>query len=82
MFTFLKENDYKTARSYQNSKEFNQDLTAGEITFPVFIKPVKGSASININKVNSVREVELLLDLYDDLMIQEYMDGTDCKTMS
>ena len=77
MFTFLKENGYKTARSYQNSKDFNQDLVAGEIAFPVFIKPVKGSASININKVNSVREVELLLDLYEDLMIQEYMDGIE-----
>ena len=77
MFSFLKEHGFHTAKSYQDLATFQKDLASGDITFPVFVKPIKGSASININKVNSVREVELLFDLYDDLMIQEYMNGTE-----
>lgn len=43
----------------------------------MFVKPVRGSASIHINKVGSKKEIDVLCDLYDDLMIQEYMDGTE-----
>ena len=49
----------------------------GKINFPVFVKPIKGSASINISKVNCKEEVDLLFNLYDNLMIQEYLDGTE-----
>lgn len=77
MFEFLQDNGFNTAKSYQDLKLFEQDLESEDITFPVFVKPVKGSASININKVNSLREVELLFDLYEDLMIQEFMNGTE-----
>jgi carbamoyl-phosphate synthase large subunit len=41
------------------------------------VKPVKGSASININKVMSKDELEVLLKRHNGLMIQEYMDGTE-----
>ena len=36
-----------------------------------------GSASININKVNSKEEIDVLFDTYDDLIIQEFMDGQE-----
>ena len=52
-------------------------LKAGIINFPVFVKPVKGSASININKVTSKEEIELLFNRFDNLMIQELMDGIE-----
>ncbi len=77
MFTFLKEHGFRTAKSYLYRKVFYNDIETGKINFPVFVKPVRGSASININKVNSIREVDLLMDLYEDLMIQEYMDGVE-----
>ena len=38
---------------------------------------VRGSASLNINKVSSDQELETLFHLYDDLMIQEFMDGQE-----
>ena len=56
---------------------FYKDVEAGVIGYPVFVKPVKGSASININKVSSRKEIELLFGRFDNLMIQEYMDGTE-----
>jgi len=77
MFRFLIKNGFRTMKSYIDNKEFYKDLEAGLITFPVFVKPVKGSASININKVMSKEELEVLLNRYNDLMIQEYMDGTE-----
>ncbi len=66
-----------TGKCYVEKEEFFQAQEKGEIGFPVFVKPVKGSASININKVYGKKEIEVLFDLYDDLMIQEYMDGTE-----
>jgi len=77
MYEFLVSNGFKTAKSYVDKESFYADLDAGKITFPVFVKPVKGSASININKVTSKEEVEVLFTLCDNLMIQEFMNGTE-----
>ncbi len=77
MFTYLNENNFKTAKSYIDKNLFYQDLDEGKINFPVFVKPVKGSASINISKVNSKEEVDLLFSLYDNLIIQEFLDGQE-----
>ena len=77
MYEFLTQNGIKTAKSYIDKDKFYRDLDDGGITFPVFIKPIKGSASMNINKVNSKEQVEVLLEKYDDLMIQEFMDGQE-----
>lgn len=77
MYEFLKKYDFKTPRSYINKKSFFEDLDKGEITFPVFVKPVKGSASININKVNNVEELNAIWEQTDDLLIQEFMEGQE-----
>lgn len=66
-----------TGRCFVEKEAFYEALEKGEISYPVFVKPVKGSASINISKVESKEEIELLFRLYDDLMIQEYMDGQE-----
>lgn len=77
MFTYLNENNFKTAKSYIDKNLFYQDLDEGKINFPVFVKPVKGSASINISKVNSKKEIDVLFDLYDNLIIQEFLNGQE-----
>lgn len=77
MFQKLCEMNIPTGKCYMDIAAFQKDLEEGKATFPVFIKPAKGSASININKVNSMKEAELLFDLYDGLMIQEYMNGQE-----
>ena len=66
-----------TGKCYLDKEEFYTDKNEGKITYPVFVKPVKGSASMHINKVTSDEELEVLFSLYDDLMIQEFMDGTE-----
>jgi carbamoyl-phosphate synthase large subunit len=77
MYQFLISNGFKTAKSYIDKHQFYNDLEEGLISFPVFVKPVKGSASININKVMSKSEIEILFDRFDELMIQEYLDGIE-----
>lgn len=77
MFEFLVQNGLPTVLSYVDKEEFYKDVHTGKVDFPVFVKPVKGSASININKVHSREEIELLFSRFDNLMIQEYMNGTE-----
>ncbi|WBL14828.1 ATP-grasp domain-containing protein [Sutcliffiella sp. NC1] len=77
MFEFLVRNGFKTVRSYIDKEIFYSDVEAGSINYPVFVKPVRGSASINISKVTSKEEIELLFNRFDNLMIQEFMDGTE-----
>ena len=77
MYQMLCRMQIPTGKCFVEKETFYQAVEKGEISYPVFIKPVKGSASININKVNSKEEVDLLFTLYDDWMIQEYMDGQE-----
>ena len=81
MYEFFVQNGFKTVRSYIDKEEFYKDVEAEIINYPVFVKPVRGSASINISKVNSKEEVELLFSRFDNLMIQEFMDGTEYERM-
>lgn len=77
MYEMLCKMQIPTAKCYADKESFYQAKRAGEIAYPVFVKPVRGSASIHINKVGSDKEIDVLCDLYDDLMIQEYMDGQE-----
>ena len=74
---FLVENGFNTIRSYVDKELFYKEVDAGLIEYPVFVKPVNGSASINISKVTTKEEIELLFSRHDNLMIQEFMDGIE-----
>lgn len=73
----LVENGFNIIRSYVDKELFYKDVDAGLIEYPVFVKPVKGSASINISKVTTKKEIEQLFSRHDNLMIQEFMDGNE-----
>ena len=77
MFHWLVEHGYKTARSYVDKEAFYKDVAAGAINYPVFVKPVRGSASIAISKVIDRETVELLFAHHDNLMIQEFLNGQE-----
>jgi carbamoyl-phosphate synthase large subunit len=77
MQQFLKDNRFNSIKSYIDREDFYKDVEKGNIDYPVFIKPVKGSASTNINKVTCKEEVEILFNRYNDLMIQEYINGVE-----
>lgn len=77
MFKWLEAHGYNCAKSYTDKEQFYADVNAGLITYPVFVKPVKGSASIAISKVYDRETVELLFAHNDNLMIQEFLDGQE-----
>ena len=77
MYYWLKEHGYACARSYLDRKKFNADVEAGKITYPVFVKPVCGSASIAIQKVFDKDTVEFLCSRDSRLMIQEFLEGQE-----
>lgn len=77
MFNWLKAHNYNCAKSYIDKNEFYKDLESGNISFPVFVKPYRGSASISISKIYDKDTLELLLKNNDDLMIQEYLNGQE-----
>lgn len=77
MYVWLKNHGYNCARSYVDKEAFFADVDAGLISYPVFVKPVRGSASISISKVYDKETVELLFAHNDNLMIQEYLDGQE-----
>ena len=77
MFDWLTDHGYNCAKSYVDKEKFYSDVDAGLITYPVFVKPVRGSASIAISKVYDKKTVELLFSHNDNLMIQEFLDGQE-----
>ena len=77
MFQWLTEHGYKCAKSYMDKESFYRDLNAGIISFPVFVKPARGSASIAISKVSDQETLELLLSHDEGLMIQEFLNGQE-----
>ena len=77
MYEWLKSHGYNCARSWINKEAFYKAVSAGEATYPVFVKPYRGSASISISKVYDKETVDLLFAHEDDLMIQEFLDGQE-----
>ena len=76
-------NGLASAKSYGTLQGFDEDLKAGRIGFPVFVKPEDGSASMDIRRVDDYETLSGLTARDPNLMIQEYMDcseyGADCS---
>jgi carbamoyl-phosphate synthase large subunit len=77
MYLWLTEHGYRCARSYTDKDRFYADVEAGKIDYPVFVKPVRGSASIAISKVYDRETVDFLFAGNEDLMIQEFLNGQE-----
>lgn len=77
MFRWLREHDYPCAKTYIDKNEFFRDQSEGQLDYPVFIKPICGSASISIHKAEDRETVDFLFRKSEHLMIQEYLDGQE-----
>ena len=80
MYKWLKDHGYYCARSYMDIEEFVRDVKAGLLTYPVFVKPAKGSASISISKAYDEETVRLLVSHGEGMMIQEFLGRTAIST--
>ena len=77
MFQWLSAHGYRCAKSYMDQKIFFAEAEKGMITYPVFVKPARGSASIAVSKVYDKETIELLFSHDDGLMIQEFLNGQE-----
>jgi len=77
MYNWLTAHGYHCARSYVSKEAFFEAVERGVISYPVFVKPVCGSASIAISKAEDRQSVEFLFSHNDNLMIQQYLNGQE-----
>lgn len=77
MYQWLKNHHYLCAQSWDDPEAFYQDVAAQKATYPVIVKPIQGSASLNLSKANDWETVRLLTSHQDHMMVQEYLDGQE-----
>ncbi|MDE7479244.1 MAG: ATP-grasp domain-containing protein [Lachnospiraceae bacterium] len=77
LYCWMKEHGYPCAKTYRTMEDFRYALELGEITFPVFVKPMKGSASIQIAKADDMETAAFLFSHGEQMIIQEYMTGQE-----
>lgn len=79
MFKHLKAKGVRTVLTYNSLEDLRVGLEKGEISFPIFMKPISGSGSVGIGKVYNWEEAE---EKFNDgkftYIIQELMTGGDC----
>ncbi len=79
MFKHLRRQGVRTVLTYNSLEDFEKGLEKGDISFPVFMKPISGSGSVGIGKVNNWQEAEEKCnDGQFSYIIQELMTGGDC----
>lgn len=54
-----------------------ENINSGDFEFPVFIKPLDGSSSINAFKVNNQRELEFFYTYIKNPIVQELVSGKE-----
>lgn len=77
LYCWMKEHGYPCAKTYRTMEDFKRDLELGKISFPVFVKPMKGSASIQIARADDLDTAEFLFSHGGQMIIQEYMTGQE-----
>lgn len=79
MFKHLSSKGVRTVLTYDTLDGLKDGLKKGEISFPVFMKPINGSGSVGIGRVNNLEEAEAKFnDGKFTYIIQELMTGGDC----
>jgi carbamoyl-phosphate synthase large subunit len=77
MYEWLRSHEYHCLASWRDKNEFYRAIEKGEVSYPVFVKPILGSASVDISKVYDKAGIEVLYSYNEDLMIQEYAEGQE-----
>lgn len=79
MFERLRSLGIRTPLTFRHLADFEVAYGKGEITFPVFIKPYNGSASVGAHRVETMEQLrEDFAVGAHDYIIQELMTGGDC----
>jgi len=73
-FQFLKENNILTPKTYNSYKSALEALDAGELSYPLFLKPRWGMASIGIHKIYNFEELQFFYKKVKDEVSSSYVE--------
>lgn len=77
-YKYLTSKNIPTALTYASLEEFEKGLLAGDISFPVFMKPVCGCGSIGAHKVDNIEQLRRDWSASEESnVIQEFMSGKE-----
>ncbi len=77
MFQYLFEKGIPTVMTWGSIDDFEAALKNKKVSFPVFVKPRKGSGSVGARKIADLGCLKKAVQEDDSLIIQEYMNCTD-----
>lgn len=73
MFKYLNKKGIRTVLTYGDIEAFEEGMINGEIQFPVFVKPRRGSGSVGARKIEEIDSLSKALEADPSLIIQEFM---------
>ncbi|WP_057757121.1 ATP-grasp domain-containing protein [Lapidilactobacillus dextrinicus] len=74
---FCHDNQLPTIPTFESLSDFKCAREAGQIDFPVFVKPAIGSGSVDNYKVSDMTELEAVLVDKTNMIIQAFVDGPE-----
>ncbi len=77
MYEHLKEHNVRTVSTWGTFAEVMEAVDGGELAFPVFVKPRRGSGSVGARKIYDEEALKLAFTEDESLIAQEYMDCED-----
>lgn len=77
MYNWMVAHGYRCAKTYIRFAAFEQALASGDVTFPVFVKPRFGSASLHISRADDLEPAKFLFEHQPDMIIQEFLNGQE-----
>ena len=77
MFHWLREHGYHCADSWTDRDEFFRAVENGKVSYPVFVKPAKGSASRDIARAVDAKMVDFFFEYGNEMMVQEFLNGQE-----
>lgn len=75
MNKFLSDNGFLVAKTYTTITDFEEGLNRSLVQFPVIVKPIYGSGSVETSIADNLDKVKLIF--HDGLMIQEVLKGME-----
>ena len=77
LHTFLLEHGFTSIPSFISLEEVEEKLSLGELCFPLFLKPRKGSASIGLEKVDNLEQLRMAFSKEPGMMVQPFVTGQE-----
>lgn len=77
MYEWLVAHDFLCAKTFLDFSAFEQAVAAGEVRFPVFVKPRFGSASLSIAQARDLETARFLFSHQSNMIIQEFLHGQE-----